>query len=409
MKYSKLISNLEKVIFTDGDFQMEIDVEKGTNEPWLSLNELAYFYSKDKSDITRHLNQRGTKMHLAVAKNAPPRSDGKVYKTSCYNLETIIEIGYRVNSKRGQKLKAFLDNCFDSNLIEISNEIIIYNNGDVSIDVRISPQENTVWVSQDKIAKLYDSSKQVVSYHIKNILDDEELDRSVVKEILTTGLDGKTYSISYYNLDMVISIGYRINSKKGIAFRKWAASTLKEYLMKGYLVNKERTLITSENYLNLVNKVDSLENRMDIIEEKQNHLFIEDKVIYEGTVFDAIVLINKLIEISHSSIVLIDPYIDVRTLDAFKSKERNIMLFIITSSNNRLSEKEKQAFIKQYGRLNVFLDDRYHDRYLILDKTYFYHLGTSINYLGKHFSQITLVVDEDIKDVLHQRIRNYFP
>lgn len=208
---------------------------------------------------------------------------------------------------------------------------------------------------------------------------------------------------------MVISIGYRINSKKGIVFRKWATSTLKEYLMRGYLVNKERTLITSENYLNLVNKVDSLENRMDIIEEKQNHLFIEDKVIYEGTVFDAIVLINKLIEISHSSIVLIDPYIDVRTLDAFKNKERNTMLFIITSSSNRLSEKEKRAFMKQYGRLYVFLDDKYHDRYLILDNTYFYHLGTSINYLGKHFSQITLVVDEDIKDILRQRIRNYLP
>ena len=123
---------------------------------------------------------------------------------------------------------------------ESNYEIIKFVNGEVELEVTISPYEETVWMNQEQIVKLFNSNKQNVSFHINNILNEGELELSTVKEILTVRLEGNrkvTRKIKYYNLDMIISIGYRINSKIGIMFRKWANKILKEYLLKGYVIN----------------------------------------------------------------------------------------------------------------------------------------------------------------------------
>ncbi len=137
----------------------------------------------------------------------------------------------------------------------MKNEIILFENQDVKLEV--SMKDETVWLSLDQMSKLFDRDKSVISRHIKNALE-EELDNSVVANFATTARDGKTYHVDYYNLDMIISIGYRVKSKNGIIFRKWANKVLKEYLLKGYAVNKKRL-----EYLEKTIKLIDIAGRID--------------------------------------------------------------------------------------------------------------------------------------------------
>ena len=170
------------------------------------------------------------------------------------------------------------------------------------------------------------------------------------------------------------------------------------------MINSERTLVTNENYVNLINKVDLIDKRVTKIEEDNKYMTIDDKLIYDGNVFDALVLISEIVTCSNESIVLFDPYADIKTLNAFKNKNDSVSLLLITSNKNKLSQIDIDTFNAEYGGLIVKIDDRHHDRYLIIDDYNFYHLGSSVNYLGKKLSQITKIEDEDIKNLLRKRI-----
>lgn len=119
------------------------------------------------------------------------------------------------------------------------NEIVLFTDGEKNIEVQISPEKDTVWLNRNQIAELFDRDVKTIGKHINNALK-EELDKSVVANFATTAADGKTYQVEYYNLDMIISVGYRVNSKRGIAFRRWANSILKQYIIQGYAINEKR-------------------------------------------------------------------------------------------------------------------------------------------------------------------------
>ena len=284
-------------------------------------------------------------------------------------------------------------------------EIIKFENGSVELEVNVSPEEETVWLNLNEMCLLFGRDKSVISRHIRRIFEENELEKKqVVAKNATTGTDGKTYQVDYYNLDVVISVGYRVKSKNGVMFRKWATSVLKEYLLKGYALNEGRTLIAKDNYLNLVNRVDSLDVRIGSIENAFKHRFVEDVIISDGEMFDALVLITKMIETAYSSIILMDPYVDATSLSFFKSKNEETSLTIITSSRANVGRRELASFSNSYGNVQIKIDDKCHDRYLILDNELFYHLGCSINYIGKRLSQITLIKDEFVIDALKKRI-----
>ena len=284
-------------------------------------------------------------------------------------------------------------------------ELVKFVNNNLELEVNVSPNEETVWLSLADLCVLFNRDKSVISRHIKNIFKDGELDeKQVVAKNATTGSDGKTYKITFYNLDVIISIGYRVKSQNGIVFRKWAINVLKEYLLKGYVIDNERTLVTNENYVNLINKVDSIDKRVTKIEKDNKHKIVDDKLIYDGNVFDALVLINEIVICSNESIVLFDPYADIKTLNAFKNKNNNVSLLFITSNKSKISQIDIDLFNESYSGLTVKVDDRHHDRYLIIDDYLFYHLGSSVNHLGKKLSQITKIEDEDIKNLLRKRI-----
>ena len=284
-------------------------------------------------------------------------------------------------------------------------EVIRFENGNVELEVNVSPEEETVWLNLNDICLLFGRDKSVISRHIKNVFKENELEKSrVVAKNATTGTDGKVYQVDYYNLDVIISVGYRVKSKNGIVFRKWANSVLKEYLLRGYALNEGRALITKDNYLNLVNRVDSLDVRIGSIENAVKHRFVEDVIISDGEMFDALVLITKMIETAYSSIILMDPYIDATSLSFFQKKKEGVTLVVITSSRANIGRREISSFSDRFGRIEIKIDDKCHDRYLVLDNELFYHLGCSINYIGKRLSQITLIKDEFVIDALRKRI-----
>ena len=178
---------------------------------------------------------------------------------------------------------------------EVKYVIAKFKDNEFELEVNVSPKEETIWLTQEQIVTLFRTTKQNVSLHIINILNEKELNDSTVKEILTVRHEGSrevNRKIKYYNLDMIISIGYRVNSKKGIEFRKWANKVLKDYLLQGYIINKERTVVTNENFNNLlvvVNDIKSTQFDMNIRVNK-----LEDKVFNKDYDINKIFSINIL-------------------------------------------------------------------------------------------------------------------
>ena len=258
--------NFEIIKYKTQLFELEINVSENEQSVWLTKDQMATLYDRDRSVISRHINkilkENGLDLTRVCAKNARTGSDGKTYQSDYYNIDVILAVGNRVKSNNGKLLKAFTDSYFASK----NQNIIVYNNDDISLDVRIEPQSDTVWLNVNQIALLFDTTKENIYIHIKNIYEEGELEDSVTKdflvtqkEIVQTAADGKSYMTTIYNLDVILAVGYRVKSKNAIKFRRWATRVLKEYLLKGYVVEENRTLVTEQNYLNLLNKIDSLE------------------------------------------------------------------------------------------------------------------------------------------------------
>ncbi len=274
---------------------------------------------------------------------------------------------------------------------EIKYEIVKFADENVELSVNVSPQEETIWLSLEEMAILFERDRSVISKHIKNIfLEAELIEESVCAFFAHTASDGKIYNVKYYNLDVVISVGYRVKSKKGVLFRKWANKVLKEYLLKGYVINDERTLVTNENYVRLINKVESLDERISIIENEYKPLeFKNSQIFFDGQFYDAYTLIQSIFERANNEIIIIDNYVDRSILDRLVVKENNVRIIIYTSINSRLLGRDINAFNSQYGRLEVRYTAKVHDRYIIIDQNKLYHLGHSIKDLGKKIFSIS--------------------
>ena len=283
-------------------------------------------------------------------------------------------------------------------------ELVKFVNNGFELEVNVSPEEDTVWLNKEDISILFGRDRTVISRHIKNLFVDGELDeKRVSAKNAHTGPDGKTYLVDYYNLDVVIAVGYRVKSSNATIFRKWASNVLKEYLLKGYVINGNRTLVTDENYINLINKVEKIDNRLTNL-ENESLFFPKTIVIYENELFDSVAIISDIISRAKNSIVLIDPYVDIKTLNVLKNKDDSVSISLFTSDKNKLSQMDIDLFNDKYGGLSVFTDNKYHDRYLMVDDLIFYHLGSSINYLGNKFAQIDKIEDDDLKELLRKRI-----
>lgn len=262
--------------------------------------------------------------------------------------------------------------------METISDIVVYENGE--IELKISADKDTIWASINDIAKVFDIDRSVVSKHIKNIFKDNELDEIVVcANFAHTTKHGslsdktQTRDIKYYNLDIVLAVGYRTSSTKAIHFRQWATSVLKNYIQNGYAINTHK--ITEQRLSLLENDMANIKSHI-----KNNTLEIKHGIFFNGQIFDAYVLLSDLIKSAKVSITLIDNYVDESILNLF-SKNQNVKFTIFTQNISKELQLDIQKYNKQYSNLEVKITKKFHDRFLICDETV-YHFGASFKDLG---------------------------
>ena len=264
-----------------------------------------------------------------------------------------------------------------------TNEIVLYQpNEQMSLEVKL--ENETVWLTQQQIADLFGVKRPAVTKHLGNIFREGELDITSVSSILEhTAADGKIYSTQFYNLDAILSVGYRVNSKNATLFRRWANQVLKEYMLRGYAVNQR--IVYVEEYFD--KRLRAHEQRIENVEQKidffvRTSLPPQQGIFYDGQIFDAYTFINDRIREATTRIILIDNYIDDSVLTILSKRADKVAATIYTKKTTAQLQLDIQKHNAQYPPIEIVEFDRSHDRFLCIDETV-YHLGASIKDLGK--------------------------
>ena len=272
-----------------------------------------------------------------------------------------------------------------------NEEIVIYRTQDGLTKFDVHLEADTVWITQDQMTELFLRDKSTISRHIKNIFADGELDeKSVVAFFATTAADGKTYQVAYYNLDMIISVGYRVKSQRGVQFRQWATKVLNNYLRHGYAIN---------------NRFERLEQRVAKT-EAQIEYFVHaalpprEGIFVDGQIYDAFEFIERLIKSAQESILLIDNYIDESVLTMMSEKTNGVKIEIYTKELSNALQLAESKFNDQYGDLEIHQTNAFHDRFLILDDQTIYLIGASLKDAGKRLFAFTQMDASQIKTIL---------
>ena len=263
-----------------------------------------------------------------------------------------------------------------------NGEIVVYQPDEIT-RLEVMVENETVWLNRHQLALLFDRDIKTIGKHINNALNEELSGLEVVANFATTASDGKTYFVEHYNLEMILSIGYRVKSQRGIHFRRWANTILKDYLIKGYSIN------TRLNTLE-----DRIESRLEKHElildahEKKIDFFVRtslppvEGIFYDGQIFDAYVFATELIRSARTKIVLIDNYIDESVLMMLSKRKPGVKAEIRTGKIPQLLLLDLQKHNSQYDPITLTQTHNIHDRFLIIDDTV-YHIGASLKDLGK--------------------------
>jgi hypothetical protein len=267
----------------------------------------------------------------------------------------------------------------------MKNEIILYQPEDTSVRLEVKIEDETVWLTIEQISMLFGRDRTVINRHINNIFKEGELKKEMVSAFFahTTqhgAIKGKlqTKNVEYYNLDVIISVGYRVKSKRGTQFRIWANRILKEYLLRGYAVNQRME--------RLENKVNNIDQRVSEIDLKINaQLPPRQGVFFDGQVFDAHVFVSEIIKSAKKSIILIDNYIDESVLMLLSKRTKNVSAIVYTKAITKQLELDLKKHNQQYPLIEIKTYTQSHDRFLIIDRIIVYHMGASLKDLGKRW------------------------
>ena len=270
-----------------------------------------------------------------------------------------------------------------------NGEIILYQ-PDSSIRLEVRMEKGTVWLTQAQMAMLFGCSQDNIGLHLKNVYSEREIEQNATTEEISVvrheGNRKVSRRIMHYNLDAILSVGYRVSSKNATKFRRWATSVLKEYLLRGHAINQ---------------RIERLEQRVSKTEE-QIDFFVRtalppvEGVFYDGQIFDAYAFAADLIRSARKRIVLIDNYVDDSALLALAKREKGVAAEIVTKHVPETLKLDLERHNRQYPPVRVRECDRYHDRFLIIDDTV-YHLGASLKDLGKKlfaFSRMEIEAEE---------------
>ncbi|MBQ7555809.1 virulence RhuM family protein [bacterium] len=260
----------------------------------------------------------------------------------------------------------------------MKNEIIIYQPDEkIKLDVRLD--QDTVWLSQTQMCELFQRERSVITKHINNVFREQECSENNNVQILHNIIPGRPLTL--YSLDVIISVGYRVKSLRGAQFRRWATKILKEHLLRGYSINNrleqvEHKLSKHDTH------IEKLQQSVDFF--VKTSLPPRQGVFYDGQVFDADVFVTKYILSAKESIILIDNYVNITTLEMLAKKGNGVQLKIVTSKKgNDLAQSDVKRFQEQYGKLEILESAAFHDRFLIIDDKDLYLSGASLKDLGK--------------------------
>jgi len=271
-------------------------------------------------------------------------------------------------------------------------ELIKFEDGDFSLDVNVSPDEDTVWLSANEIALLFNRDPKTIRKHINNVFEENEVDiNSNTQKMRIAGVDQR---VVFYSLNVIISVGYRVKSKRGVLFRQWANSILKQYLLKGSVINEERCLSCTSNIISLQNKVETIESK---IKNMEDDLYLENsKAFFEGEIVEPYTFIRHIFFLAKKELVITDYYADNYLISMLKDVK--VKITIITSSNSYLNK------INIPNNINIKHNDNIHGRYIFIDDKYVYALDNSFNNIGKK-EFIIMKLDNITKEMILERIK----
>ena len=251
-------------------------------------------------------------------------------------------------------------------------EIILYQpNETIRLEVRL--EEESVWLTRHQLALLFNRDIKTIGKHINNALREELDGIPVVAKFATTATDGKRYNTEHYNLDMILSVGYRVKSSRGIEFRRWANQVLKDYLLKGYSIN-HRLQALERTVADHSQKIDFF---------VRTALPPIEGVFYNGQIFDAYKFATDLIKSAKHSLVLIDNYVDETTLLMLSKRNEGVTATIYTAKISQQLQLDIEKHNDQYPPIQIRTYKESHDRFLLIDGKEVYHIGASLKDLGK--------------------------
>ena len=258
----------------------------------------------------------------------------------------------------------------------MKNEIILYRPNEATEHIEVRLENETVWLNQEQISLLFQRDQSVISRHIRNVFREKELDEK--SNMQKMHIPNSDKLVTFYNLDVIISVGYRVKSKQGTQFRIWATSILREYLLKGYAINQ---------------RVDRIENNLESLSKEVSKISLQFKtnelptqgVFFDGQIFDAYELMSRIIRSATKEIILIDNYIDESVLAHMSKRADNVQAVIYTKTISRVLQLDLERHNSQYPPIQLRELRESHDRFLIIDRKELYHIGASLKDLGKRW------------------------
>jgi len=275
----------------------------------------------------------------------------------------------------------------------MKNEIILYRPNEAAEHIEVRIDNETVWLNQEQISLLFQRDQSVISRHIRNVFREKELDEK--SNMQKMHIPNSDKLVTFYNLDVIISVGYRVKSKQGTQFRIWATTVLREYLLKGFAINQ---------------RVDRIENNLENLSKEVNKISLQLKtnnlptkgIFFDEQIYDAYELMSKIIRSATNEIILIDNYIDETVLTHLSKRAENVKAIIYTKSISRILKLDLERHNSQYPPIQIKELRDSHDRFLIIDRKELYHIGASLKDLGKKwfaFSKLNAFLPDVLRKI----------
>jgi len=281
----------------------------------------------------------------------------------------------------------------------MKSEIILYQPNDIEARLEVRIEEDTVWLNRQQISLLFDRDIKTIGKHINNVFSEGELNKnSTVANFATVQNEGGRLverQVEFFNLDVIISVGYRVKSKQGTQFRIWATNVLKDYLLKGYAFNVRMNRVEYD--------IEDLKSKVGEIDlQIKSSLLPAQGIFFEGQIFDAYLFAGNLIRRAKESLILIDNYVDDSVLTHFTKRSDKVNFHILTKNISKQLQLDIEKHNSQYKPVIIRKFEKAHDRFLIIDHKEVYHLGASLKDLGKKWFAFSKLDKSSVSNILNE-------